>query len=1653
MERYKKLVKIRDNHQYNNSKNVYAISFTGLRCDLFGIESFPEYDDPWIPEKNFYINESNFIEMTEEEIREFKAANARRRKKNYLAKGKNRIYSKTETRQIGNKIIVKCRRLSMNNNGNTVADITMSRYKRRVAQVKRNNSSIMKIGDEIAQATMKARAAIAAKHKNYSINNVGMDYDISIIDQIRWNNRLDINNPDNSYESIRNDTVNRKIDHIDLDTNKDPRLIAKTRPIVEVTLGSLNKELQASALLDTGAEVSLISDRYLSYLNENNFQIRKSQVRMQSASQGSMDNFGCVKIPITIGKKKKWFNFIITNLDIDVFIGHDFMKYHGLIVDASSECAFWKSDPDDIIHYKDLKREFSKNQEVYAVKDFIIPKGSNDLLIPVELSSDCKLPDGNYDILISPLHDGRFCDKNNFEWKETILNKDSVDNLCIEVSNISTKDRLVKRGEKLGTLSCQDRGSWDSSRFDPNFDPLSIKLPEFNEIPKEFLDEKVPIMENLSAKDQENVARVLYEYRDVYNAEPGRTDLVRHHLDMKPGTLPKASHPYSYHGEKREFLQNIIKENVSNGRMVPCISPWGSPSVVVKKPLGGHRFVADYRGINADTIKDAYPIPRIDKTLESLRKGKIFTTLDMTSGYWQVLMCEGCIPKTAIISEDGTYAWKVMPQGMTNSGATFQRLMDFVLGGLKWSSCLAYIDDIVIFSEDPSLHYLDIIRVLERLRRAGLTVNPKKAHIAKRRIKFLGHIVSEDGITVDEDKIAAIKFLRVPENVKQLQTFLGIVGYYRKFVHLFGVIAQPLYQLLKKSSVWNWDLGCQEAFEEIKRRLCCAPILGYPDFSLPFIIDADASGYGIGATLLQEHLVDWEFDDLSSRFLIDFVKRKFSLNDEKIRKIMTLFESYNGTKITKFGNNDISFIIGNLGGDIMVKEFCTEAIASWTRIKGLKRTERVIAYLSRSLSEREQRWHIREQEALAIRWSLEKWRSYVEGMEIKVRTDHQSLRYIKTLKNPVGRLGRWALYFDMFNITVEYRKGALNGLNDVLSREPLPIIETNEEDHIDNVEIYSNCECNSVILDINEDGSVIHICAFTRAQKSKGEMDIDDDVSDKEAIEDAPLDIPRNPELYIDNTYGIAPANLAKAQKLDPFCINIMEKINNGQINDDNYGFEDKIFWRITNDILERSVRYKKLDRWVPVIPEVYREILLRLGHTNPLEGHRGGNATEMKLSARFFWPGMRKDVRDFIKSCTVCQQVKPNTEHRQGLFTGGEKFNQPFEVVAMDFMGPYTTSTGKKKFILVFQDRFSRWVEIIPTSSDKAVVIAKHFINEIVCRFGIPKAILSDNGPGFVSKVMGIACDVLGISRRFASPYHPQSNPVERVNREIKRQIRIFCTANRKWDELLQLHAASIRFSPNKMTGETPHRMLFARDPKLPLDMIFSELEILENTLTDKKLKDYRKTLNEEMEILYNGIKETVNKEMERAKNFYNKGRKDIHFEVGDLVWIKNRVKSSKEKDLTASLQKPRIGPFRIVEVKYNQVEIENIFNDSQKFRRNVSEIIPVLDWNGLDIPDQIESDEKEIGINLIHISNDNMNQKGGDVVGITDTDTLDKVYNSGWCWKLMDSEIVEDVDVFGVFNPLDGVKDLTRINLGVHHRVDYPAIAMTRQGKLVEL
>ncbi|KAK2188352.1 hypothetical protein NP493_135g04006 [Ridgeia piscesae] len=450
----------------------------------------------------------------------------------------------------------------------------------------------------------------------------------------------------------------------------------------------------------------------------------------------------------------------------------------------------------------------------------------------------------------------------------TCVKVDDTGTIPVQIANFSDRDIYLHPKMTIGKLETVELEPRIELHF-PSANEIRMEEITHNDSTDEVVADLLSRMDisDINEEQQSCVRRLISKHCGIFSRSEddiGYCDRVEHRIrttNEVPIKVPHRKIPPNHWGEVREYLEKCL----DNGVIRPSSSPYAAPVVLVRKKDGTLRLCVDYRALNARTHKDAYPLPRIEEALEVMKGSKFFVSLDLAHGFNQIPMAPEDVEKTAFrVGTGGLYEYTRMPFGLCNAPATFMRLMDSVFGDQNFQTLLIYLDDILIFGRtfEETIERLDM--VLSRLARYHLKVKPEKCQLFHQRLRYLGHMVAEDGVSPDPEKTRTVDEWTTPQSETELRQFLGLASYYRRFVPGFAKIATPLHALLggtsKKKSKKNnsapsfaecWNESCDIAFNELKQRLVTAPVLGYPDFTKPFILETDASLKGLGAVLSQ----------------------------------------------------------------------------------------------------------------------------------------------------------------------------------------------------------------------------------------------------------------------------------------------------------------------------------------------------------------------------------------------------------------------------------------------------------------------------------------------------------------------------------------------------------------------------------------------------------------------------------------------------------------------------------------------------------------------------------------------------------------------------------------------------------------------------------
>ena len=398
---------------------------------------------------------------------------------------------------------------------------------------------------------------------------------------------------------------------------------------------------------------------------------------------------------------------------------------------------------------------------------------------------------------------------------------------------------------------------------------------------------------------EQKLPRCYRSYKDIFSKAasdklpPSRDNDYK--IVLEEGKKPEAvigySPLYKQSLQELEASRDYIIDNLQKGFITPSAAPFASPILMVRKPGGGLRFCVDYRKLNSITRKDRYPLPLVDELMERLGQAKIYTKLDIRQGFHRILMDSDSRELTTFRTRMGMFKYNVLPFGLSNGPAAFQRLINEVLMDYLDKFVTGYIDDLLIYSDDEDEHEIHVKKVMDRLREAGLQASIKKCEFHVTETKFLGFVLSTDGIKVDPQKIDVILAWKTPNNVQGVQSFLGFCNFYRKFIRHYSRIAGPLHRLTKTDVPFSWDDRCEEALNILKYRLSHAPILRHYQPDLETRVETDASDGVVAGVLSQRHEEEWHPVAYYSKTM-SVPERNYAIHDKEMLAIVRALQEW-----------------------------------------------------------------------------------------------------------------------------------------------------------------------------------------------------------------------------------------------------------------------------------------------------------------------------------------------------------------------------------------------------------------------------------------------------------------------------------------------------------------------------------------------------------------------------------------------------------------------------------------------------------------------------------------------------------------------------------------------------------------------------------------
>lgn len=988
-------------------------------------------------------------------------------------------------------------------------------------------------------------------------------------------------------------------------------------------------------------------------------------------------------------------------------------------------------------------------------------------------------------------------------------------------------------------------------------------------------------MSHMSSDERESILEICKSFHEIFFLDSDTlscTDTMTHSIPTTDD-IPINVRPYRLPYHQQEEVKRQIDKMLKDDIISESKSAYNSPLLVVPKKPDIHgnrkwRVVVDFRKLNDKTLSEVFPLPNITEILDQLGNSKFFSTIDLASGYHQVRTDPKDKHKTAFSTSNNHYEFNRMPFGLKGAPFTFTKLMNSVLLGFQGIKCFVYLDDVIIYGKTLEDHNSKLKDVFTRFRLHNLKLQPEKCEFLRPELTYLGHTITADGIKPDENKIKAIKNFPTPKSPTEIKQFMGLAGYYRRHIQNFAKIAQPMNNLLKKNTNFYWCPLCVESFETLKEKLCNPPVLQYPDFSKEFILTCDASNFSVGAVLSQ----------------------------------------------------------GTVG------------------------TDRPIAFASRTLNKAEKNYSVIEKELLAITWGVKHYRAYLYGRKFLIVTDHKPLIWLFSVKDPGSRLMKFRLKLEEYEYEIIHKPGKYNTNADALSRvvyDVNPVSTRNKNYDLNQItfenfliEKESTIIINNNIKDSHKSVSESNPEYLRAYFIGKDNSQLPDDLNDeaKCKLQSETLTVLKPSPITINNiNYVFIPTHEPNTIVTNKIIFEAIKCLNSfahtGGYHKIAFSNLTKYFPYKSLQIENIRIMFRYIFRDNSDLVEIHHNNLIKIKskeeirkilkefHDCPLGGHLGVNKTYNKIRSKYKWSNQYKSVKNFVKSCDLCQRNKSSKYTKMPL-TITSTASKPFEKVSLDIVGPLSLTNSRNKYILTFQDELTKFCEAVPLENQEAETIAGKFVSHIICRHGTPTYLLTDQGQNFLSELFKNVCKLLKITKIQTTAFRPQSNgSLERSHKSLGEYLRNFVEKDQlDWDTWIPYAIFTYNTSVHSATNFTPFELLYGFPAEIP-NSLQKPPELNYN------YDDYANELKSRLQHSYDLAKQNLIKFKEKSKTTYDLAINPVTFKKGEMVLLKNQ---SNAKGKCKKLEPIWNGPYKVIKANSEINSTILVKNKHQKVHNN---------------------------------------------------------------------------------------------------------------------
>ena len=939
--------------------------------------------------------------------------------------------------------------------------------------------------------------------------------------------------------------------------------------------------------------------------------------------------------------------------------------------------------------------------------------------------------------------------------------------------------------------------------------------------------------DNLTEAQHRKLVQLLALNRNVFAKslnELEGTDVIVHEIDTGDSP-PIRLRSYRHSPEAKIEIERQVKDMLESGIIEPSDSPWSAPVLLVKKKSGEMRFCVDFRRLNAVTKPINFPLPLISDVVDSLshQPVKFLSSLDLRSGYWQLKMAPNSMDKVSFsVNNTSHFRFRRMPFGLSNASQTFSICMAKVFRGMTLKSVISYLDDVLVYSASFEQHLTQLQEVFDRLMAAKLKLHPSKCSFARHSVKFLGHVISPEGIAVDEDKVKVVRTYPTPRTVRDVRAWLGYSGYYRRFVKGYSKIAAPLHELLKKENEFNWTKQCDDAFEQLRQALMTAPVLAFPDMSKEFILNTDASTEAIGFVLSQ-------------------------IGDDNLEHPI----AYNGRALRGSEKNWSITELEALALVVAIKEFHPYL--------AMRRFTVYTDHISLS-------WlrEIKQHNGRLLRWSI-MLQSYDFQVVYKTGKTNQNADALS--RRSYGSPPPEDPFDDITNDDIHF------GAVETTEATEWIEIRFDWKGMDDELQVTNSG-------DINRSDLPLPVCIINEAMDEHGEEEISQPKGEYQTAGQ------NDTQQKFEATFNEELSEKQRKDYNISRIIQYMENGELPQdaksarqtvIEAEFFFFKDGILHHRQHESDKRKQAISAAIEQV-VIPEDMRIQVLEQYHDN--NGHPAVERCYAAIRQHYYWHRMYADIRRYARSCTVCQRSHINYGARKPPLQP-LPVQELFERWHMDILGPLANTPEGYKYVLVVVESLSRHPELIPLKTQEASEVAEALWKHIFSRFGAPRSLVSDRGTNFLSHLVANLCKLFNVTRIHTSAHHQQSNAAcEKFNDTILKCLRCYCENQEDWPTFLPAIAAAYRCTPcTSSTDMSPFMVMYGRHMLLPLDISLVAPENGKHRDADEYIRNMLPKLETMREI----ARQKVQERQDVYKKQYDKHTKPTDLQPGTLVLLYN--------------------------------------------------------------------------------------------------------------------------------------------------------------------